>query len=59
MKIEPIYFLMSMFITILILYLVGPEPKIVIRYPNITQKLSDVYVDNKGVLYKYNRIKLK
>ena len=58
MKVEPIYFLIAMFITILVLYVFGPEPEIMVKYPDISQGVSDVYVDNKGVCYRYHRVEV-
>lgn len=58
MKIEPMYFLTTMFITILILYAFGPNPEIVVKYPDISKDISDVYVDNQGVHYRYHRMKV-
>lgn len=58
MKIEPIYFLTAMFITILILYIFGPEAEIVVKYPDISNEVSDTYVDNQGVYYKYHRVEV-
>jgi len=58
MKVEPIYFLTAMFITILILYTFGPEPEIMVKYPDISKDVSDVYVDNNGVCYRYHRVEV-
>lgn len=59
MKIEPIYLLTAMFITVLILYVFGPEAEIVVKYPDLSKEVSDVYVDNRGVCYRYHRVELE
>ena len=59
MKIEPIYFLTAMFITIFILYVFGPRAEIVVKYPDLSQEVSDVYVDNRGVCYRYHRVEVE
>jgi len=58
MKLEPVYFLIAMFITILFLYIFGPEAEIVVKYPDISHEISDVYVDNRGVCYRYQRVEV-
>jgi hypothetical protein len=55
MKIIPIYFILAMFLTMLILYLILPEPEILIKYPSLDEEVSDVYVDDNDVCYKYIR----
>ena len=52
------YFLLSVLITVLILYLLYPDPKIIIKYPNPYDKISSTYIDDTGKLYKYHRIDL-
>ena len=58
MEIILLYFIIGMFVTMLILYFTGPEPQIIIRYPKITEDISDTYIDNKGVCYKYHKIEI-
>jgi hypothetical protein len=55
MKIIPSYFLITVFLTMLVLYLMYPEPQIVIKYPNPNDPVSDVYVDENDVCYRYYR----
>lgn len=55
MNLLPSYFLASLFLTMLILYLVYPEPKIVVKYPSPEDDISDVYVDDNDVCYRYKR----
>ncbi len=58
MKFIPKYFLLSMLITVLILYLFYPDPRIIIKYPNPHDKISLTYIDDTGKKYKYHRIDL-
>lgn len=58
MTIIPIYMIMSIFITLLIMYLLYPEPIVIIEYPNIKNKVSNVYTDDNGIKYRYYREKL-
>lgn len=59
MKIIPIYFITSIFITMLILYIIQPEPVIIVKYPSPRNEVSDVYIDDKGVYYRYYREEYK
>lgn len=59
MKLIPIYFISAMFLTMLVLYLVFPEPEIMIKHPNPEQELSEVYVDDNDVCYRYKRKEIK
>lgn len=59
MKVEPFSFLTALFITILILYIFSPNPEIMIKYPDLSQEVSDVYIDNKGVCYRYHRVEVE
>ena len=49
------YFIISVFITLLILYLISPKPRVVLKYPNIKNEVSDLYVDDNGICYRYHR----
>jgi hypothetical protein len=55
MKLIPSYFIISMFITMLILYLICPEPEVIVKYPNPANEVSDIYIDDNGVCYRYHR----
>lgn len=59
MKIEPTYFLLSVFITTLFLYFTYPSPKLIIKEPNIKERVSDTFLDDNGVCYKYYRKNIK
>jgi len=54
-KITLFYFIVSLFVGILILYVIHPEPKIVIRYPTIDNMVETVYKDDKGTCYNYKK----
>jgi hypothetical protein len=55
MKIIPKYLIGSMFITLFILYILYPEPKVIIKHPSPSEEISDIYVDDNDVYYKYHR----
>ena len=54
MRIIPLYLIISIFATILILYLKYPSPQVVLVSPNITDE-SEVYKDKGGVCYRYHK----
>ena len=58
MKIESVYFISALFITIFILYILSPRPEIMVKYTDISEEVSDVYVDDKGVCYRYHRVEV-
>ena len=53
--IEPIPFLISLSIGLLITYLLLPTPKVITRYPNLDNAGKITYVDNVGKCYKYKK----
>lgn len=55
MKLIPEYFIITMFITMFALYILCPDPEVMIKYPSPEQDLSDVYVDDNNVCYRYKR----
>ncbi len=55
MKIITEYFLLAMFLTFIYLYLTQPKPKIIIKEPNVKDAVSDSYIDDNDVCYKYHR----
>ncbi len=52
-KISLFYFIFSMFIGIMILYIVHPSPKVVNNYPSVDSLSNIVYKDNLGKCYSY------
>lgn len=54
-KIIPFYFILSVFFGFLILYLLSPKPQIIVKKPNINSEISDLYIDDNNVCYKYKR----
>lgn len=59
MKIIPIYLISAMFITMFVLYILYPEPQVLIKYPSPAHEVSDVYIDDNNVCYKYKRKEVK
>lgn len=53
MEIILIYFLLSAITTFLLLYVMNPEPKIILKYPDPKKRISDLYVDTNKVCYRY------
>ncbi len=52
-------FLISLAITFFVLYLINPQPEIIIRYPKVDEELSRLYVDDKNVCYRYKTKEIK
>ena len=55
MKILIEYFLLSMFITFAILYVFAPEPKVILKYPNLKDDVSHMSVDDNNICYRYHK----
>lgn len=53
------YLLISFFVTYLIIYITYPKPKIVLKYPKINDKVSNLYIDNNDICYRYHRKEIK
>jgi len=56
MKLFIDYFLISAIITFIILFIINPTPQIIVKYPS--GEVSDTYVDDNNVCYKYYRKKV-
>ena len=52
-------FFISLFVGFLIAYSIMPQPKIIIKYPTPDNAGKVVYMDNKGVCYKYTSKEVK
>jgi hypothetical protein len=48
------YFLLSILITFFILYLSNPEHQVILKYPNYDQPISELYIDDNNVCYRYH-----
>lgn len=59
MKIIPIYLITSIFVTMFILYIIQPDPVVIIKYPSPLEEVSDVYIDDNDVCYRYYREEYK
>jgi len=55
MEIILIYFLLSIMVTYIVLYLLYPKPEIILKHPTIHTEKSDLYIDDNDVCYKYHR----
>ena len=49
------YFFISVFLMLFFLWLMYPEPRIILKMPNPKEDVSDLYVDDNGVCYRYHR----
>ena len=52
------YFIISLVITYIFIYLMYPMPKVILKYPKATDKISDLYIDDNNVCYKYHRYQI-
>jgi len=59
MKLLIEYFLLSMFVTFAILYVFQQEPKVIIKYPNLKDDISNMYVDDNNICYRYHKSEIK
>ena len=57
--INPIAFFISLFIGFLVAYSIMPQPKIIVKYPTPENAGKVIYMDNKGVCYKYTSKEVK
>lgn len=55
MRIIPAYIVLGIFITVLFLYLIQPQPKVLLVTPNLNENVSPLYQDDRNVCYKYHR----
>ena len=55
MKILPVYFIIGFLLILFILYMLYPKPLIYTKHPDIRKEVSQCYVDDNGVFYKYHR----
>lgn len=55
MEIITFYFLCAMLVTFIILYLLYPTPRIIVKYPSIKNTVSDLYIDENDVCYRYHK----
>ena len=59
MEIYISYFLMSFFLTYLLIYMIYPKPKVILKYPSLDQEISDLYIDNNNTCYRYHKTQIK
>lgn len=53
------YFLISLVLTYLLIYILYPKPKVVLKYPSVSDKVSDLYVDDNNICYRYHRSQIQ
>lgn len=51
------YFFTTLIICFILLYILYPEPEIIVRVknPTINEKVSGLYIDDNNLCYKYHR----
>jgi hypothetical protein len=54
-----IYLILSMLITFLLLLALYPKQKRIMKYPDINNPISDLYIDENDICYKYHREEYK
>lgn len=54
-NIDPVIFIISLTIGLLITYLLLPSPKVIIKYPNLHNIDKVKYIDNVGKCYQYDK----
>ena len=59
MEILVVYFLLAILCSFIVLYIISPEPKIIVKYPKVTDNVSGLYVDDNDVCYRYHREEIK
>lgn len=57
--IQPIYFFSSLFIGLLLAYILSPQPDIIFKYPTPNNAGTIVYKDTAGVCYIYKSQEIK
>ncbi|VVU95229.1 hypothetical protein CPAV1605_954 [seawater metagenome] len=57
-KINIYYFFVSLCIGIFLVYITAPKPRVVVKYPNLSNYKELTYVDDSGVCYKYEPVEV-
>ena len=57
--INPIAFFISLFVGFLVAYSIMPPPKVIVKYPTPENAGKIIYMDTKGVCYKYSSKEVK
>ena len=52
------YFLIGLLLGLLIIYFISPQPEHIILNPSIDDEISNTYIDENDVVYKYHRIEI-
>ena len=60
MKFAIFYFIAGLFLGFIFFYFISPPAKIIFKepYPKTTDQMSDVFLDDNGVCYKYKSVKV-
>ena len=53
------YVLIGIFVTFIVLYMTSPKPRVILKYPSLKNKISDMYVDDNNICYRYHRTQVK
>ena len=55
MEIIPEYFFSTLLVGFLIMFMIFPQPKVVLRSPTPKNAGNTMYVDKQGVCYRYKK----
>ena len=55
MEFSLFYFLFALLFSLVTIYIISDNAKIIVKYPNIEDKISDLYVDDNNICYRYHR----
>ena len=56
---ELLYLVIGMFVGYMLVYMLAPCPKIVVKHPTLKNIGKTTYIDNNNVHYRYKKINLK
>jgi len=59
MEIKIFYLLLSMLLTFIILYFINEDPRVIVKYPKLDDPISDIYVDDNDVCYRYHKTQVQ
>lgn len=51
---KTIYLLFILAIGFLVVYITAPEPRLIIKHPNINNIKNTIFIDDNNVCYKYS-----
>jgi len=58
MKLILLYFVLGLFIGFMMVYILAPPPKVIIKHPTPKNINKTTYVDGNNVCYRYKKVKV-